>query len=178
VAWTPDGKYLVFAQLVEGSQYDLWLMPLEGDRKPVPHLRTPFNESLAAISPDGRWLAYDSDETGTQEIYVRSFSEPGEKYRISSSGGSGLQWSRDGRELIYWVAGQFYSAYGPVYSVEVETAPTFRAGQPRLLFTARPDLTGLTATSDLSRFLAVVPAEGADPPSLTVTLDWQMALEH
>jgi Tol biopolymer transport system component len=178
VAWTPDGKYLVFAQLVKGSQYDLWLMPLEGDRKPVPHLRTPFNESLAAISPDGRWLAYDSDETGTQEIYVRSFSEPGEKYRISSSGGSGLQWSRDGRELIYWVAGQFYSAYGPVYSVEVETAPTFRAGQPRLLFTARPDLTGLTATSDLSRFLAVVPAEGADPPSLTVTLDWQMALEH
>ncbi len=60
----------------------------------------------------------------------------------------------------------------------VETAPTFKAGQPRLLFTARPDLTGLAATSDLSRFLAVVPAEGADGASITVTLNWQQALER
>jgi Tol biopolymer transport system component len=178
LAWSNDGKSLLFAQTDESTQYDLWLMPLEGDRKPVPYLRTPFNESLAAISPDGRWIAHDSDETGTQEIYVRPLTEPGEKYRISSAGGSGVQWSRNGRELIFWATGQVYSDYGPVYSVAVETAPTFKAGQPRLLFTARPDLTGLTATSDLSRFLAMVPVEGADSASITVTLNWQKALEH
>jgi serine/threonine-protein kinase len=178
LAWSNDGGSLLFAQMDPSTQYDVLLMPVEGDRKPVPYLRTPFNESLAAISPDGRWIAHDSDETGTQEVYVRSFSEPGEKYRISSAGGSGAQWSRNGRELIFWATGQVYSDYGPVYSVAVETAPTFKAGQPHLLFTARPDLTGLAATSDLQRFLAVVPAEGAAPPAITVTMNWQAILER
>jgi WD40 repeat protein len=178
VAWSPDGRYLVFAQNEEATGWDLWLLPLEGDRKPVPYLRTPFNESTAAISPDGRWLAYDSDETGAPEIYVRSFPEPGEKHRISTSGGTGAQWSRDGHELLIFVLSQFFSGNGPIFSVEVETTPSFKAGTPHLLFTPQPDLMGLTATSDLKRFLAAVPVEGAAPLSITVTLNWQAALKR
>jgi Tol biopolymer transport system component len=177
-AWSPDGSYLVFSQNVEGNQYDLWLLPLQGERTPVRYLHTPFNETTAAFSPDGRWLAYDSDETGTSEIYVRSFPQPGEKYRVSTAGGIGAQWSRDGKELLIWTSGQIFYPTGSVYSVDVETAPTFQAGTPRLLFNPGQDNGGLAATSDLSRFLAVVPAEGAAPPAITVTMNWQAILER
>lgn len=130
------------------------------------------------FSPDGRWLAYDSDETGTSEIYVRSFPQPGEKYRVSTAGGIGAQWSRDGKELLIWTSGQIFYPTGSVYSADVETTPTFQAGTPHLLFIPRQDNGGLVATSDLKRFLAVVPAEGAAAPAITVTLNWQTALER
>jgi hypothetical protein len=175
--WSPDGKYLVFSQIDEGTQYDLWLLPQQGDRKPVRYLRTPFNEITAAISPDGRWVAYDSDETGTSEIYVRSFPEPGEKHPISIAGGTRAQWSRDGKELLIWTSSGFSNTVGPIYSVDVQTTPTFKAGTPRMLFTPRRDLAGIAATSDLKRFLAAIPVEGASPASITVTLNWQAALK-
>ena len=177
-AWSPDGKYVIFTQLGEGGVYDLWLLPLHGDRTPVPYLRTPFNENFAAFSPDGRWLAYDSDETGKPEIYVRSFPDQGEKYRVSTSGGMIAQWSRDGKELLFFSSSQYYYGSGPIYAVNVETKPTFRAGTPRVLFTPRPDISGLATAADLSRFLATVPAEGVAPASITITLNWQAALER
>jgi serine/threonine protein kinase/Tol biopolymer transport system component len=176
-AWSPDGKYLVFSQN-EATEWDLWLQPLKGDRKPVRYLRSPFNEYNAAISPDGRWLAFDSDETGTSEIYVSSFPEPGEKYRVSTSGGTHAQWSGSGKELIIWSTADVQAfSRGSVFSVDVQTTPTFKAGQPRVLFTPRGDIMGLTATSDLKRFLAAVPVEGASPASITVILNWQAALK-
>jgi Tol biopolymer transport system component len=178
LAWSPDGKYLLFTQLSEGGLYDLWLLPLQGSRTPMPYLRTPFTEDFVAVSPDGHWLAYDSDETGTPEIYVRSFPEPGEKYRVSTSGGMVPQWSRDGKELVFFSLNQYYFGAGPIYAVDVETTPTFRAGTPRVLFTPRPDLSGLVATADLSRFLATAPAQGAAPASIAITLNWPAALEH
>jgi Tol biopolymer transport system component len=178
LAWSPDGKYVVFTQLGEGGMYDLWLLPLQGDRTPVPYLETPFNEDFAAFSPDGRWLAHNSDETGTPEIYVRSFPEPGEKYRVSTSGGTTPKWSRDGKELLYFSLSQYYYGSGPIYAVDVETAPTFRAGTPQALFTPRPDFSGLAVTADLSRLLATAPVEGAAPASITITLNWQAALER
>jgi Tol biopolymer transport system component len=177
-AWTPDGRYLVFSQNDEATGWDLWLLPLEGDRRPVPYLRTPFDETTAAISPDGHWLAYDSDETGTPEIYVRSFPEPGEKHRVSTLGGTGAQWSGDGRELLIWTSSQYFSGSGPVFSVDVETTPTFKAGTPRVLFTPRQDLAGIAATRDLKRFLAAVPVEGTAPASITVMLNWPAALKR
>jgi Tol biopolymer transport system component len=178
-AWSPDGKYLVFSQNDEATGWDLWMLPLKGDRKPVPYLRTPFNEITAAISPDGRWLAYDSDETGTSEIYVQSFPEPGEKYRVSTSGGTAAEWSQDGRELLIWTGGSVLSSgVRPIFSAEVETTPSFKAGTPRLLFTPGQDVAGLAVTRDLKRFLAAVPVEGAAPASITVVLNWQAALKR
>jgi Tol biopolymer transport system component len=177
-SWSPDGKFLVFSQNDEATGWDLWLLPLQGDRKPVPYLRTSFNEISGTISPDGRWLAYDSDETGTPEIYVRSFPEPGEKYRVTTSGGTAAQWSKDGRELLIWTTGQFLNTHGALFSVGVETTPSFRAGTPRTLFTPPQDFVGISATSDLKRFLATVQVAGAAPPSITVTLNWQAALKR
>ena len=177
-AWSPDGKYLVFAQDAEASEWDLWLLPLQGDRRPVPYLRKPFDETTATISPDGRWLAYESDETGALEVHVRSFPRPGERYRVSTAGGTAAQWSRDGRELLLWTSGEIVSTLGPILSDEVQTTPTFTAGTPRALFTSRQDLLGLATTADLKRFLAAVPVEGAAPPSLTVLMNWQTALKR
>ena len=177
--WSPDGRYLVFSQNDPATGWDLWLLPLTGDRKPIPYLRTPFDELSAAISPDGRWLAYDSNETGAQEIYVRSFPEPGEKHRVSTAGGSGAQWSSDGRELLIFTYSNYYaSGGGLIFSVDVETAPTFKAGIPRILFAPGPDISGISATRDLRRFLTAVPVEGAAPPSITVTLNWTAVLKR
>jgi len=177
-AWSPDGKYFVFSQSGEGSQYDLWLRPMQGDRTPVPFLRTPFSEDAASISPDGRWLAYDSDETGAPEIYVRSFPNPGEKIRVSTAGGTIAQWSRDGKELLMYSLSLYFYGGGPIYIVDVETAPTFKAHPPRVLFVPPPSLNGLAALDDLSRFLVTIPAEGAAPPGITVTLNWPALLRQ
>jgi hypothetical protein len=156
----------------------MWLLPLDGQRKPVPYLCTPFNEGGGDVSPDGRWLAYTSDETGRFEIYVRSFPEPGERYRVSTTGGTAAQWSRDGRELLIWAGGDLWRTAGPVLSVDVQTTPSFKLGSPRLLFTPRSDIPGMVASRDLKRFLAVVPVEGAAPPTITVILNWQEALKR
>ena len=178
VAWSPDGKWVVYAQLDTRGMYDLWVVSVHGDRTPAPYLRSPFTEDFAAFSPDGRWLAYSSDETGTSEIYVRPFPEPGEKYRVSTSGGMIVQWSRDGKELVFFSLSPYYYGCGPIYAVDVETQPTFRAGTPRVLFTPRPDISGLAMSADLSRFLATVPREGATPAGITVILNWPALLER
>jgi Tol biopolymer transport system component len=176
-ALSADGKYLIFGQDDESTGWDLWLLPLNGERKPVPYLRTPFQEAGADISRDGRWLAYSSDETGTFEIYVSSFPELGEKHPITISGGSGAQWSRDGRELLIYTGGLMTASIGAILSMEVETTPTFKAGTPRVLFTPQQDIAGIAATGDLKRFLAAVPIEKAVPASITVTLNWRAGLK-
>jgi eukaryotic-like serine/threonine-protein kinase len=168
--WSPDGKYVVFGQLGQTTQSDLWLLPLQGERTPVPYLCTPFYEAGADISPDGHWLAYASNETGTNEVYVQSFPQPGERRRVSTAGGYAAKWSRDGRELLIWNS--------TLYSVEVQTTPTFRLGTARRLFTPRRDVLGITATSDLQRFLAAVPVEGGSPPIIEVIVNWQEALKQ
>jgi Tol biopolymer transport system component len=177
-AWSPDGKYLVYGENGPATGWDVWLLPLQGERKPVPYLRTPFNEFATDISPDGRWLACSSDETGTFEIYVQSFPEPGEKHRVTTLGGSGAQWSRDGRELLIWSGPAFSSQTGRVFAADVQTTPTFKVGTPHVLFAPRPDWPGIAAARDSKRFLAAVPAEGAAPPSITVMLNWQAALNR
>src|SRR5437660_11524941 len=80
---------------------DIWLLPLEGKPRPRPWLQSPFNERSPRFSPDGHWIAYDSDESGTREVYVGLTEGAGEKKRISPSGGRAPRWSRDGNELFY-----------------------------------------------------------------------------
>ena len=177
VAWSPDGKHLVFSQN-DATGWDLWLLPLQGDRRPERYLLTRFNENYAEVSPDGHWLAFDSDETGTADTYVATFPRPGEKYRVSTLGGNRAKWAKDGRELVMWTTADVGTfSRGSVISVDVQTSPTFKAGAPRVLFTPRGDLMGLTATGDLKRFLAAVPVEGASPASVTVIVNWQAALK-
>ncbi|MCH8269243.1 MAG: PD40 domain-containing protein [Acidobacteria bacterium] len=106
------------------------MLPLEGERKPQPFLQTQFSEGPAVFSPDGRWLAYVSDESGRFEIYVQPFPGPGGKWQISTGGGTEPVWSPSGQELYYRNSDQ-------MMAVDISTQPTFTVGKPRLLFRGR-----------------------------------------
>ena len=94
-----DGKYLLYEVMAPGTGDDIWELPLSGVAKPAPYIETKYVESGARFSPDGRWTAYCSDESGVMEVYVQSFPVPRQKSRISTSGGCDVHWRRDGREL-------------------------------------------------------------------------------
>jgi Tol biopolymer transport system component len=106
-SFSPDGKRLAFYELMPQTQDDIWTVPLESDGtglragKPEPFLQTPFDERHGAFSPDGRWMAYDSNESGVYQMYVRAFPDKGGKWQISNSGGVYPVWSRNGRELFF-----------------------------------------------------------------------------
>ncbi len=129
---TPDGRLLAFQSIGATTQsgWDLWTMSF-ADRKPAAFLATPALEVAPSISPDGRWIAYVSDESGTQEVYVQPFPASGGKWQISTAGGSQPVWSRDGKELFY---------VGPdnkLIAVAVKTSPGFEAATPQVLFEMR-----------------------------------------
>ena len=107
-SFSPDGKRLAYVEVDPESRSDIWILPLEGNDpdhprpgKPEPLLRSSFAEESPAFSPDGRWLAYQSDESGRTEVYVRSFPGPGGEWQISSGGGRFPVWSRNRQELFY-----------------------------------------------------------------------------
>jgi len=170
--WSPDGRYVIFSQPEAETGWDVWLLPLEGDQKPVPYVRSPFNELNGAISPDGRWMAYLSDESGRYELYVESFPTPGNRYPISvATGPAGIWWSPNGREMI--VIGADWT----ILSVDIQTTPSFKAGAPRPLFKARQDVAAFTAAPDLWRFLVAVPAGEASTSAITLEVNWPAELK-
>jgi serine/threonine protein kinase len=99
--WSADGRFLLYAVLDPKRGFDLWALPLAGDRKPFEVVATDFNEGLGQFSPDGRWIAYQSDRTGRPEIYVRPFPGPGNDFIASNAGATQVRWSGDGKELFY-----------------------------------------------------------------------------
>jgi Tol biopolymer transport system component len=125
-SWSPDGQLLAFTQFDPSTGRDIWLLRIR-DRVPQPLLRTPSNESAPHFSPDGRWLAYVSDESGRYEIYVQSYPGPGGKRQISNEGGTEPLWNRNGREL-------FYRSGNKMMAVEIRTQPSFSVGSRRMLF--------------------------------------------
>jgi len=150
-SWTPDGKFLVYSQPGPNKNSQLWVLPAPGtDGAGKPHLLhdAPFSETSAQISPDGRWVAYVSSESGGSEVYLQPFPAPGGKIRISTQGGRAPRWSRNGRELFYWAG----LGAAELVSVEIQTAPTFRAGLPQSLFKLAAGTTWDVAP-DAQRFL-------------------------
>ncbi len=127
---SPDGRFLVFTEIDPKTGSDLWVLPLDGDRKPRIFLQTPFEEGAGQFSPDGHWIAYVSNESGRNEVYVRPFPGPGGKWQVSTDGGSENAWSPKGNELFYRTGGQREK----MMAVDFQTQPTFAAGKPRLLF--------------------------------------------
>ncbi len=127
VSVSPDGRRAAIERFDgEGVDYDIAVLPLDGG-PPEPFLATAFSERSPLFSPDGRWLAYVSDETGEDEVYVEPYPGPGAKILVSSGGGREPQWSRDGGEIFYRVG-------TAMMSVPVQTEPMFVARQPRRLF--------------------------------------------
>jgi Tol biopolymer transport system component len=146
---------------------DIWLLPLS-DRKPQPLLQTKFNEQNAKISPDGNWLAYQSDESGNNEVYVTQFPQPARSWRISTSGGVNPFWRGDGKEL-YFVSGK------KLLAVSVTGGTEFQSGTPQLLF----DIEGANyaPSKDGQRFLVSVVTEKAPAPPINVVLNWTAQLK-
>jgi dipeptidyl aminopeptidase/acylaminoacyl peptidase len=150
------------------------MLPPGGE--PAPLLVTPRNESWPMFSPDGRWIAYVSDESGRPQVYVRPYPGPGGKVTVSTDGGGEPVWSRDGREL-------FYRRGITMFSVPVETRPTFKAGTPRKLFEVRFNPAGQSGhphfdvSLDGQRFLMVRRDQDLVPHQLNVILNWSEELK-
>jgi Tol biopolymer transport system component len=176
--WSPDGRFVLY--MVDNGAptgWDLWLLPLFGDRKPYPFLQTPFNEAQGRFSPDGRWIAYISNESGRYEVYVTAFPGPGGKWQISSGGGTSIavwpRWRRDGKEISY------LAPNGTLLAAAVNgQGARFEVGDVRPLFAPRSR--GPRWPYDVSpdgRFLVNTVVERGDSSSLAVVLNWTAALK-
>jgi eukaryotic-like serine/threonine-protein kinase len=174
-----DGRFLLYTVENSKTKSDLWVLPLKGDHKPIPFLRTEFNESSGQFSPDGHWIAYTSDESGSDEIYIREFSsgsaqgpwDAAGKWLISKGGGTDPRWRGDGKELLY------AASDGKLMSVEISAQRVFEAGAPRPLFQLPSGFIGGDVAADGRRFLIGVPmAQSASVP-FTVMLNWQKTLK-
>ena len=172
--WSADGRFILYRETNPQTAFDLWILPMEGERKPWPWLSTPASEGVGKFSPDGKWITYNSNESGRNEIYVQAFvpgaPASGGKWQISTQGGLQPHWRSDGRELYY------RSADGNLMAVEVTLGAEVKAGTPKVLFSLNSlgaiNNAGYTKTGDGQRFLFVTSAEDASVPPFTVVLNW------
>ncbi len=170
-SWSPDGKFLAFTEEAHPhTGDDIWLLPMQGDRRPQPLLQTPFNEWQPRFSPDGRWLAYTSNESGSAEVYVQPFPSPGAKWKISTDGGTEPLWGPTGREL-------FYRNGDKMMAVSLETKPAFAVSNPRLLFDApyahiSSDIPNYDVAPDGRLLMVRENQQKATVTQLNVVLNW------
>jgi len=174
--WSADGKFIVFeAGGANQNGSDLWVLPLFGDMKPYLILQTQFNETQGHFSPDGRWLAYVSNESGRAEVYVQSFPPSGGKWQVSTTGGAQPLWRRDGKELFYLTTDR------KLMAVPVNADQTFTMSAPALLFqtqVARFEAPHRYAVSrDGQRFL-INSATGEINHTITVVLNWAAEIKR
>ena len=159
ISFSPDGQLLAFCELNPNTGMDIWILRLS-DRKAEPFIQAPGNQTEAAFSPNGRWLAYSSDESGRPEIYMQPYPGPGGRWQVSTEGGEEPVWNPNGREL-------FYRSRDRMMAVDVATQPSFSAGKPRMLFSSGlylPSPNGFhfyDVSPDGQRFLMIKQSEEA-----------------
>jgi eukaryotic-like serine/threonine-protein kinase len=177
--WSSDGRYILY--IAGGAAFarsDLLVLPLFGNRKPFPFLETSFVETRGRFSPDGRWIAYASNESGEFEIYVTRFPEPGERRRVSTAGGLWPRWRRDGKELVYLTPDSSLTAA----TVNGQGA-TFEVGSVRTLFPVRPrPMVTLgdypyDVSADGQRFLVNTLIEETASTAITLVVNWKAGLK-
>jgi len=170
-SWSPDGENILFHSPGPGGDWDLWTFRVSA-KAALPSVQTDFDEREGHFSPDNRWMAYASNETGRYELYVQSFPPSGFKMRVSSEGGREPRWRGDGKELFY------LAADGYVMSVPVSAGSSFQAEAPRALFDTPWDNRNLTNTfmydvaSDGERFLFATPVGEEADEAITVIVNW------
>ena len=178
-SWSPDGKFLAYVQVDRTGKRGIWVLPLDGERKPQLVLANQFDNWGPAFSPDGRLLAYGSNENGRDEVYVMPFRNGSAKWQISTNGVSSPPvWQRDGKQL-------FYPENGNIMGVDIATQPTFHASTPRVIvpvkamgnFPSGPF--GFNVSPDGQRFLIrQQSSEGAHTAQINVILNWREELRR
>jgi eukaryotic-like serine/threonine-protein kinase len=183
-SWTAQGNLIAFLEFRPDNNYrQIWVLPVDGDRKPKLFLESQFNLGYPEFSPDGRWIAYTSMESGRSEVYVRAYPGPGAKIQISTGGGFQPIWTANGRELLY--TSSIFNQKPPTppkfFSVRIASLAPFRAEAPRLMFdsagsrynSAAP-VRGWDSSPDGQRFLLTRREEPRDKPvtRIQVVLNW------
>jgi serine/threonine protein kinase len=172
-SWSPDGKIIAYERFGSSGQYEIWMLPLTGDKKPYSYLASQFENSKPAFSVDGNWLAYTSTESGRAEVYVQRFPGPGEKIQVSTDGGSDPEWSHDGKQLVY-------ESSGTLWATDVSVAP-FRVGKSRVLY--QGDIWNDAAGPNYAlapagkRIVVVERGKDAEGANLKVVLNWDEELQ-
>jgi eukaryotic-like serine/threonine-protein kinase len=174
--WSPDGRYVVYSSVEPKTKYDLWVLPLFGDRQPRPYLQSEFSEGQGQISPDGRWIAYTSNESGRFEVYVGAFPAPAGKWQVSTNGGADPRWRRDGQELFY------IATDGKLMAVGVEAGSVFEPGVPQPLFDIHvrhlweDARNHYDVSRDGNRFLVATPVDDSGSLPVNVVVNWMSGL--
>ena len=173
-AWSRDGRYLVYSRQDPKTGWDIWVLPTFGDRKPIAVVQSAFADLNGSISPDGRYIVYQSNESGRVEIYVQSFPGPGGKWQVSAAGGSDSSWRSDGREVFYRAPDQ------KIMAVEIGSGSDFQAGIPRPLFSGQIQSgtrrNKYVATADGQRFLLAAPMGRESMTPTTIVVNWSAEL--
>ena len=175
---SPNGRFLLYQVTDPKTRIDMWVLPLFGDQKPFAFLHTDFNERVAKFSPDGRWVAYVSDESGTNQVYVQGFPASAGKWQVSTNGGYYAAWKRDGKELFY------VSSDKKIMAVDVNGEGTsFTYGQPRALFDLRiPSFNSPQAqfavTADGQKFLLAYTVGELAAEPINVVLNWTAGIKR
>src|SRR5262245_23256445 len=171
--WSRDGRFIIYREINPKTKNDVWVLPVGPQNtalSPFPFLQTEANEAAAVISPDGQWIAYNSDESGRYEVYVQSFPGGGGNRQVSTGGGIGPRWRGDGKELFY------HAADGKLMAAPVKGGASFEAGMPTPLFEFRAGGYLITpyydVTKDGQKFLINTVVETEPNAPLTVVVKW------
>jgi len=182
--WSRDGRYVVFTRQLEKTGLDVWLLPRDSsEQMPMPFVQSTANEHYGRLSPDGRWLAYASDESGRDEVYVRPFPSGDGRWQISSGGGREPRWRGDARELFFIAADRSMMA-APVSSNATGPTPALQPGTAQRLFDTRlPALSTFAwmydVAADGKRFLLASPVDASTAtPTLNVVVNWDATLKQ
>jgi eukaryotic-like serine/threonine-protein kinase len=176
--WSSDGRYLLYTSSEENARFGLWVLSLDRESKPKPFLENQFSEVQGQFSPDGRWVAYCSNESGKWQVYVTPFPGPGGKYQVSTGGGQQPRWRRDGKELF------FLAPDRKLMAVPAKPGETFEAGTPVALFQTRArepisaeEFFTYDVTSDGQRFLINSDAGEKTFTPVEIVLNWTGGLK-
>jgi eukaryotic-like serine/threonine-protein kinase len=173
--WSPDGRTILYFAAQADAGSGLWALNVDGEPKPrrLVAVPEPTDQTQSQFSPDGRWIAYCAPEAGRSEVYVTSFPEPGERVRVSVSGGSTPRWRKDGLELFYVSAGN------EMVATAMELGASAKVGASRPLFRINPEgWQDYDVTGGGGRFLAVINMPAPDADAITLTVNWLSLLKH
>jgi len=173
--WSPDGRFLLYYEIDPKSKRDLWLLPTseQGERTPMAVLQTEFNEANGRFSPDGRWITYTADDTGTEEVYVQPSPGGGKgRWLVSQGGGALPMWSANGREIYYRDSNENLMVV-PVTA----TGAAFQAGIAKRLFKVPVFSRSFDRTADGQKFILALPDAASAQTPFSMVLHWMSLLK-